>query len=245
MTIQQRGRNRYDLDRIAAAQDELEFALCSLDDLESEDQQGNIGPQQFERLHAEYVVRAAEAARRYRHETSLRPRFIPQRARTRAAIAVVLLVATGGTVAALMDGSHDRAAGQTITGDTATATTATRVAQMRQSAEAAPTSGDLTTALKDYLAVLDLDAHDVESLTYAGWISYLGGAADQALALLNAAVKADPGYPDAHAFRGIVLYKARHDAAAAAAELRTYLRLVPSGAMSQQVQAVLTQVQRR
>lgn len=241
-----RGRNRFNADRLAAAEDELTFALRSLDDLEDEQRQGNISAEHFDRLHAEYTVRAAEAARRHHREVSLRPRLIPQRGRTRAAIAVVVALAATGTAMLVTNDSHPRAPGETITGNAASAAGgATGTGQLHAAAQAALRNGDLPTALKDYLAAIDTDPRDVEALTYAGWISYLGGVPDRAIPLLDAAVQADPQYPDAHAFRGIVLFKAGHDRSAAADELRTYLRLVPGGQMSAQVRSVLHEVQRR
>lgn len=241
--MSERGRNRFDADRLAAAEDELRFALSSLDDLEQEHRAGNLAPETFDRLHAEYTVRAAEAARRHHRESSLRPRLLPQRGRTRAAIALVAVLAAAGTAMLLVDGSDPRAPGDTITGN-ATAQ-ATGTAALHASAQAALRDGDLAAALKSYLAAIDVDPQDVEALTYAGWISYLGGVPEKAIPFLDAAVQADPQYPDAHAFRGIVLFKAAHEPTRAAAELRAYLRLVPDGQMSSQVRAVLNEVQRR
>ena len=82
--MSERGRNRYDADRAATIEDELAFALRSLDDLEQEHESGQLSDEQFERLHSEYVVRAAESARRQRHEAKLKTRATPHRARFRA-----------------------------------------------------------------------------------------------------------------------------------------------------------------
>jgi len=228
---------------VLTAEDELRFALSSLDDLEREQRDGNLSAEKFDRLHAEYTVRAADAARRHHREYSLRPKLLPQRGRTRAAIAIVAVMAAAGTAMLLVDGSESRAPGETITGNSVAQPSGT--ADLHAAAQAAMGSGDLAAALKSYLAAIDIDPQDVEALTYAGWISYLGGVPDKAIPFLNAAVQADPQYPDAHAFRGIVLYKAAHDPTRAAAELRAYLRLVPDGQMSSQVRAVLNEVQRR
>jgi tetratricopeptide (TPR) repeat protein len=243
--MSERGSNRYDVDRMVAAEDELSFALRSLDDLEEEHRAGNLDQGRFDRLHAEYVVRAAEAARKQQREAKLRTRAAPRRGRFRVIVAVVAVLAAGGTALALQGGSRPRAAGETITGDTSAPSGASDTQRLHAAAQAAMTSGDLAGALKNYLAAIDRDPRDVEALTYAGWISYLGGVPAKAMPLLDAAVRADPTYPDAHAFRGIVLFKARQDRTGAAGELRQYLRLVPDGQMSGQVRAVLAQVQRR
>ncbi len=60
---------------------------------------------------------------------------------------------------------------------------------------------------------------------------------------LDAAVAADPDFADAHFFRGMVLFRGRDDRAGAAAELRTYLALVPEGPLRSQVEAVLAEVE--
>jgi tetratricopeptide (TPR) repeat protein len=243
----ERGRNRYDADRMATIDDELAFALRSLDDLEQEHATGQLSDEQFERLHGEYVVRAAESARKQRHEAKLRTKAAPHRLRFRAAVAAGLVVAAGGTAFALHHGASPRADGATITGNQAlsgTATASNGQTGADAAAEKSLLAGNLAGALKQYLTVLNTNPSDVEALTYAGWISYLGGLPNKALPLLTHAEGVEPNYPDAHAFRGIVLFKSDHKRSEAAAELKTYLRLVPNGQMSGQVSAVLAQVQR-
>jgi tetratricopeptide (TPR) repeat protein len=247
--MSERGRNRFDADRLATIDDELAFALRSLDDLEHEHDTGQLGDEQFNRLHNEYVVRAAEAARKQRHEAKLRVTATPHRLRFRAGVAAGLAVAAVGTVFALHHGSQPRADGATITGNQALSGTTTAASSAGQvgadtAAERSLLSGDLPGALKQYLTVLDSNPRDVEALTYAGWISYLGGVPKKALPLLTQAEAVDPKYPDAHAYRGIVLFKTHTSRTEAASELKTYLRLVPNGQMSGQVSAVLAQVQR-
>lgn len=246
--MSEKGRNRHDPDRLAVLDDELTFALRSLDDLEAEHALGQLSDEQFERLRADYTVRAADAARRQRREAQRRTLAAPRGRRSRLAAAGVLLLAAAVVAVSLGQGSHSRAAGQTITGDTAAAPAAATSDDPRTHdarAERLLTSGDLAGALKEYLAAAAVDPRDPEALSYAGWISFLGGSPDKALPLLDAAVRADPSYPDGHAFRGIVLLRAKHDAAGAATELRTYLRLVPSGEMSGQVRSVLAAIQNR
>jgi tetratricopeptide (TPR) repeat protein len=244
--MSERGRNRYDADRAAVIEDELAFALRSLDDLEHEHEIGQLTDEQFERLHSEYVVRAAESARKQRHEAQLKTQATPRNLRFRAAVAVGLAAAAGGAVFALHHGAQPRAAGATITGNQALsgAPVGNTGNAVDAAAEKSLVSGDLAGALKQYLTVLQTNPRDVEALTYAGWISYLGGVPKKALPFLTQAESIDTSYPDAHAFRGIVLFKANKNRSAAASELKTYLRLVPNGQMSAQVSAVLAQVQR-
>jgi tetratricopeptide (TPR) repeat protein len=239
--VTERGANRYDLDRLAVIDDEVDVALRSLGDLEAEHAAGQLTDNRFTQLHAEYVARAADAVRRRQQEAAKRP-VVPRRRRW-VLIATMAGLALGAAAVgtSLQHGAHSRARGATITGDTQTV--GTSASAFDAQAEHLLSTGDLTGALQAYLQAIRADSRDVEALSYAGWISFLGGAPDKARPLLDAAVRADPTYPDGHAFRGILLFRAAHDRAGAAAELRAYLRLVPSGEMSSQVRAVLAQIQ--
>lgn len=99
--------------------------------------------------------------------------------------------------------------------------------------------GDYAAALEAYDAAASLDPTNVEAATFSGWIAFLGGFPDEALSRLDDAVELDPTYPDAHVFRGIVLLRGAADPVAAAAELETYLRLAPQGAMRGEVEQLL------
>lgn len=244
-----KGRNRFDPDRVAVLDDELTFALRSLDDLEQEHAAGHLSDEQFERLRADYTVRAAEAVRSQRREVGRRTTAAPRSRRNRTAVAGAVVLAAALVLVAVGHGSKPRAPGQTITGNNAAATSPSIGGQDARAhdakAEDLLTGGDLAGALREYLAAISIDRRDTEALTYAGWISFLGGEPTKALPFLDAAVASDPRYPDAHAFRGIVLFRGSHDRTAAAAELRTYLRLVPRGQMSGQVRAVLASIESR
>jgi tetratricopeptide (TPR) repeat protein len=236
-----RGHTTYDPDRLARLEDELTFALRSLDDLEAERASGQVSDSTYERLHAAYTVRAADAARSRRELTRRRPQVAARSRRTWLVGATVLVLLAAGVGVAVLQGARSRAPGATITGDTSSVSvdTAQQGAGLEARAEQALVKGDLSGALRDYIAVLKADPRDVEALSYAGWLSFLAGAQKQAEPLLRAAVRTDPSYPDAHAFLGIVLLRSHHDTAVARAQLRQYLRLVPKGQMSGQVRRVL------
>ncbi len=238
----QRGGNTYDLDRLATIEDELAFALRSLDDLEEERATGQVGEATYQKLHAAYTVRAADAARSRRELVRRKPVVAPRRRRTQVIVAAVLAVVLVGVGAALHLGSHPRQPGATITGDAPSSVADVADQQQRAldaKAEKALVNGDLSGALADYIGALKVNPRDVEALSYAGWLSFLAGAPKQAVPLLRTAVRTQPSYPDAHAFLGIVLLRIHRDAAVARGELRHYLRLVPHGQMSGQVRRVL------
>ena len=58
---------------------------------------------------------------------------------------------------------------------------------------------------------------------------------------LDQAVSVDPGFPDAHFFRGMILFKDRNNPAAAIPEFETYLASNPAPDTVQAVQDVLNQ----
>ncbi|MDQ3574957.1 MAG: tetratricopeptide repeat protein, partial [Actinomycetota bacterium] len=66
---------------------------------------------------------------------------------------------------------------------------------------------------------------------------------DKGLEYLNRAVAADPSYPDAHFFRGLVLFQDKADPASAVPELRAFLDSDPPPEMVAGVEAVLRQAQ--
>jgi tetratricopeptide (TPR) repeat protein len=237
----QRGHNTYDLDRLAEVEDELTFALRSLDDLEAERAGGQISGETYQKLHAAYTVRAADAARSRCQLARRKPAVAPRSRRTWVVVGAVLVVLLAGAGVALRLGSHARAPGATITGDSSSISTdvAQRQAGLDAKAEQRLVKGDLSGALRNYIAALKANPRDVEALSYAGWLSFLAGAQKQAVPLLQAAVRTDSTYPDAHAFLGIVLLRTHQNPALARAQLREYLRLVPSGQMSGQVRRVL------
>jgi len=109
-------------------------------------------------------------------------------------------------------------------------------------ANALAQTGDLAGALKEFDAAVAVDPNDTVALAYSGWIALLAGSADKALDRLDRAEATAPGYPDAHAFRGIALLRSGGDRAEARAELERYLQLAPDGPMTQQVRDVVKQL---
>jgi tetratricopeptide (TPR) repeat protein len=115
-------------------------------------------------------------------------------------------------------------------------------------------------AVAEFDIAARLDPKNAEAPAYAGWLVYLaasaqpgnapsgdapasGDVADQltaaALGRLDRAVAADPEYPDAHFFRGMVLLRGVNDPAGAVVEFERYLALAPDGPQSDQVRQLL------
>jgi tetratricopeptide (TPR) repeat protein len=85
------------------------------------------------------------------------------------------------------------------------------------------TEGRAADALKLYDSVLKEDPANIEALTYKGWLLARAGLTDPAMTALDQAVALNPRYPDAHFFRGMVLYQGRKDPAAAVLEFEAFL----------------------
>jgi len=101
------------------------------------------------------------------------------------------------------------------------------------------TQGKAVDALKLYDEVIRDDPGNVEALAYKGWLLKRAGLADKALESLDRAVAVDPSYPDAHFFRGMVLYQDKDDPAGAVAEFNAFLANDPPPDFVAAVQEVL------
>ena len=95
-----------------------------------------------------------------------------------------------------------------------------------------------------YDRVLKDDPNQPVALAYRGWLVRLAGLKDEGLAYVDRAVAADPSYPDAHFFRGMMLWEDRSDPAAAVAEFRLFLANNPPQAMVALVEDALARAAR-
>ena len=105
------------------------------------------------------------------------------------------------------------------------------------------TQGQAVEALKLYDDVLRDDPSNVEALAYRGWLLKRAGLPDKALDSLDRAVASDPTFPDAHFFRGMVLYQDMNDPALAVAEFEAFLANDPPQDFVADVQRVLAEAQ--
>jgi len=118
-------------------------------------------------------------------------------------------------------------------------------------------AGELTEAVKEYVATAQLDPKNAEANAYAGWVTFLAAQSenadpktaaeltDRALLRLDAAVAAGPDYPDAHFFRGMVQLRGKNNPKAAIPDFERYLVLVPDGQLNDQVRQLLDQARRQ
>ena len=157
---------------------------------------------------------------------------------------VAFAVGAGGLVA--------RSAGERLPGDPATGSitpTGADTEVPRDLARARQLMSETRTwvdAIKLYDEILARHPRQPEALAYRGWLVRLVGRkagnpqlVDKGLEYLDRAVAADPEYPDAHFFRGMVLYEDKGQPAAAVAEFRAFLASNPPQPMARLVEDVL------
>lgn len=101
-------------------------------------------------------------------------------------------------------------------------------------------------AIKVYDGVIAADPRNAEALAYRGWLVRLAGRqakdtalVDKGLEYVERAVAADPRYPDARFFKGMILFEDKDDPAAAVPEFRAFLGSNPPSEMVPMVEDVL------
>lgn len=221
-------------------EEERDFLLASLQDLERERAAGELSERDYEALHADYTARAAVVLR------ALEPgRSRPARGRSAApstvktkrplvvTLGIVLLVAAmaGGAVAAF---SGSREPGAPMTGSLPD----TPSGRMQQALQL-ESEGKASDALRIYDELIEADPRNVAALSYRGWLLKRAGLPDLAMESLDRAIAVNPRFPDAHFFKGMVLYQDRDDPAAAVTEFRLFMSNNPPPEMVPLVEDVL------
>jgi tetratricopeptide (TPR) repeat protein len=229
-------RRQLDPDVLAALEEERDFLLDSLADLEREHDAGDVDDADYESLKDAYTSRAADVLRAIadRHElidASRSPRTL---GRTLVTLLIVGVLAMGAGWVVFRN-AGTRAPGQGLTGD-ARQDSANLILQAQSAtgqASAALQAGDGAKALKyfesaitAYDRALELSPANAEALTYRGWVLHTiavnsqSAQAEQldaqAIDYLNRAISVNPTYSDARVFRAILERNAGQFAAAKA-----------------------------
>jgi tetratricopeptide (TPR) repeat protein len=214
MTAEQR-RRPLDPDRLASLEEERDFLLRSLDDLESERAAGDLDAADYEQLKDDYTVRAADSIRAIgQFRSSIEAGRSERSPRRRVAAVAALLVFAVGAGLLLARSAGERGVDDQLSGSIEESVRE-RVLRCQQMGT---DPSQLIDSLGCFDDVLDQDPQNVEALAYRGWYVVLAsGTAQQAgqtdaaaelllsgQTFLNRAVEVDPTYPDARAFRAIV-----------------------------------------
>jgi len=187
----------------AALEDQRDFLLRSLEDLDCEHEAGDVDERDYAALKDDYTARAA-AVLRALGAGQAPPAPTPRRpvGRRLAVFAGVLVFAgLAGLLVAQASGRRD--AGDLPSGDVRQSVT-----EKLNEATRLLSEGDASGAVDLYDEVLADQPANAEALTYRGWALYtfLGNEEEGLSSLLDAAT-ADATYPDVHAFLAVVFLR--------------------------------------
>lgn len=211
-------------------EDERDFLLQSLRDLEDEHAAGDLDDDDYHALKDEYTAKAAAVLRQLEGEV---PAVVPASAvtgsragrRGRIAAGVVLLgLLSAGAGYGVAQSSGERLSGDQVSGDLPEGSV-DRITK----ANALAAEGEILEAVKVYDDLLEDDPENPVALAQRGWlISRVDlSLVDSGLSSIDRAIAVDPTYPDAHFFRGMILWKAKDDPAQGAEALQRAMDLNP------------------
>ena len=227
-------RRDLDPDALAALEEERDFLLRSLEDLEREHAAGDVDDSDFEELKDDYTARAAAVIRAIEDRTEAVKSLRPQRNWQRTALGLVLVGAMAvGASWVVFRNAGTRAPGQGLTGDIRqdSSNLILQAQGLTGQAQASLQAGDSAKAIKQfesavqaYDKALEISPENVQALTYRGWVLHTIALSSepsvavefdrQALEYLDEAIAIDPLYSDARVFRAILERNAGDFAAA-------------------------------
>jgi tetratricopeptide (TPR) repeat protein len=231
-------------------EEERDFLLNSLRDLEKEHAAGDVDVDDYTTLRDGYIARAAAITREIEGTASVAvddehqpgKKWLKVLGAVTAVIAVA--VAAGWWVA---DQSGQRLPGQSSSGGIEMSSS------VRLSLARSLNFSDPAQAIQLYTDVLKIEPDNVETLTYRSWLLTLSasGASDDvrdaayatAIDDLLRAVELDPTYPDSQCFIGIVYFRILDDPNTAEPYLTTCRSLNPPHEVMSYVTAIVDQVQ--
>ncbi len=253
----------------ARLEEQRDFLLKSLDDLEQERAAGAIDEESYRALHDDYTARAAAVIRSLRDGVDARPEAEPPPAARRWLVVagIIAFAAVAGVALAFALGA--RLPGETSSGNTARqpgpapSSTADRRARLEAAVAQNPddvasrlllaqfleAEDDLPAALRQYDEISRIDPSNAQAQAQSGRILYLTATAaapadaaalvDESRARLDRAVELDPALVDARFFRAIVLANEYGDFATAQSDLQRYLVAEPEGTFADQARQLL------
>jgi tetratricopeptide (TPR) repeat protein len=253
-------------------EEEREFFLRSLEDLEAERVAGDIDEVDYQALKDDYTVRAAQVLRRLAYLDGGGPhpdellatpapqiRYEPESTdevedgeapvpspwRKRILIGVAAVLILGGITWAVAGFAGVRLPGEQVSGSNSTQ----QATQDVVGAETAEANGSPTEALKDYQAALRLDPGNVEALTGEGAILVTVGASGGGKSLVTEGITdlakaelADPNYGIAYAYRGLGYYYFGQYSVAVQ-QLKTYVADTPAKSRESSIVAYLAKAE--
>lgn len=189
-------------DTTTPLEEQRDFLLRSLEDLEREHDAGDVDEHDYQALKDGYTTRAAQVLRAIeagRARPAPEPRG-PARRTVLVALGVVAFAVLAGVLVA-------QAAGRRDSGEVATGDIRQSVTEKLNEAGRRAATGELDAAIELYDEVLVDDPGNAEALTYRGWLLTLDGRSEEGLSALLEAATTHRDYPDVHAFLAIVFFR--------------------------------------
>lgn len=217
-----------DPDTVVALEEERDFLLKSLDDLEREHDAGDVDDVDYVELRDDYTARAAASIRALDQHATVMAAKKGERSWMRVAGVLVVVVLIAGAIGWFVaDSSGRRDPGGSVSGGIRSGSLAEiqKAKAFTGQAQQALSDGDSQQAVEyfqqaigAYDAALAIDPNSAEALTYQGWLLhnlYLlftnSGATERAeqfeqdaLESINQALVIDPDYSDALVFRAVI-----------------------------------------
>ena len=231
----------------ARLEEEREFLLRSLDDLEREFAAGDVDGDDYSALKDSYVARAAAVIREL--DSTDRAPTVTRKFGWRPLVwsgLVLVVAAVAGVLVARNTG--ERTAGMGMTGSIDDGSVSSLLVRARSMGMT-----DMAGTLDIYSRVLAIEPDNVEALTYFGWYTVLTATqqsdADQGsqilqsgMVLLRQATITDDTYPDAHCFLGIAFFRFLDDAEAARPEIQSCLDADPPAQVKTMVEGLAAEI---
>ena len=200
-----------DPDALAMLEDERDFLLRSLADLDREHAAGDVDETDYVSLRDDYTARAAAVLRSIEQRRTALAVATPSRSMGRRALWLFGIIAVAVLACVLIA----RVASPRQTGATATGDPLRDARQLLADAQQAAVDQKYAVSIDLYTKALAIQPGNVEALTYRGWSKMRSGDAASAAVDLDAAIDLDATYPDARVFRAVVFVAAKqYDAAA-------------------------------
>lgn len=195
-------RQLLDPDALAALEEERDFLLGSLRDLEREYEAGDIDEDDYLTLRDDYTHRAARTIEAIQQRHDARTAATPERKWSRTLLGVLGVVAFAVVAGwGVAQAAGLRTAGEGLTGDVRLT-----VGQTLFRCQQLVNAGEIRDSLECYDGVIADHPDNVEAITYRAWtLAGFAGLPDFAWPYFDQVVAIDPNYPDARAFRAIVL----------------------------------------
>ena len=224
---------------------EQQFLLRSLRDLDNERAAGDIDDADYAALRDGYIARTAAITRELNGIESVTPAV--QRGWVRRVLVIVCVIAVAAGAGIWVA----RQSGQRLPGQSASGAIEQSSSGLLATARQLNFS-DPGKAIELYTEVLKLEPDNPEALTYRSWILALSArtatgslkqvAMTQVVTDLLRAQKAEPEYPDAHCFLGIVYFRFLNTARLAKPQLDTCKAMNPPKEVQAFVDSIVKEV---